>query len=45
MGKTHPYECPGHDIKQSDGEVPVLEKLRATCVKVRNEYVEKALYI
>ena len=24
-GKTPPKECPGYDIKQSDGEVPILE--------------------
>ena len=23
--KTPPYECPGYDIKQSDGEAPALE--------------------
>ena len=24
MGKTTPNECPGYDIKQSEGEAPIL---------------------
>ena len=25
--KTPPYECPGYEIKQSDGEAPIMLKL------------------
>ena len=27
QGKIAPYECPGYDTKQSDGEVPVMMEL------------------